>query len=127
MNQWDKSYSFPIDIPENIKKKLYELFPSITEWIISEYKNDNNLMPYTFFHFTLGNNNCDQNEEYIEITLVEHEDGNIHRIRITRGSPHLVATIQKAFGIKFVLQNQSCELLDPTKYKGNWEPIDDVP
>lgn len=87
MNQWDKAYSLPIDTPNNVKSKLSLKYPSIDKWEVSETVNPPASNPYTKYHYALGSNNCNSREEYIEITLVEHIDGYIHWISVSRLGP----------------------------------------
>ena len=123
MNTWDKAYSMPIDTPENVMKKLSSVYPRIKKWSSRERWSTDPSNPYVASYYTLGENNCDPRNEYIDINIIQHSDGFIHWISIRKGSPKLVSEIKALFNLKYVFEGQSCRLLDPDKYKGNWEPI----
>jgi hypothetical protein len=127
MNTWGEAHSLPIGSPKEVKQKLEQLYPNrITKWDYHDYSKYNTKTgsPYVGAYSTLGTDNCAIGNEYIDLSVTEHIDGKIHLISVARGSPRLVREILDAFNLKYVFEAQSCTLLNPYKYKGNWEPIE---
>lgn len=126
MSDWDKDYSMPIGMPEDMKQSLEQSYPRIRDWEVSRNENAAN-STFAVCHTALAVDNCCLENEYIEIYLYENSDGYIHHVRVGRGSPKLVGEIQDLFSIKYVYEGQSDQLVNPKSYKDNWEPIDNAP
>jgi len=120
MSSWDKHYSEPLGVPNDMKRALRSKYPRLKEWEEYRYGADVDLVAA---HSASGTDNCNPNNEYLDITLYEHQDGYIHSVRVTRGSPKLVGEVKDLFDIKYVYEAQSDQLLNPNDFKGNWEPI----
>lgn len=122
MNIWDKDYSLPIVLADSMMQSLQQLFyPRITGWRYHEYhhNNQNTIELYS----ALVKNNCDIEQEYIDIYLEKYKDGYIHILSIKKGSPIFIQHIIQAFNLDYVFDMDTSQLIDPYKYQGNWQLI----
>lgn len=128
MNEWDKDYSYPIERPDAVIRRLEALFPRIKNWQHQGWKEYDQAQEKTFVgsYSALAEDNCNPENEYIDVSLIEHRDGFIHWISITKGSPKLIREVLEEFDLEYVFEGQSCKLLDPYQYRDNWEPIEDA-
>lgn len=119
----DGDESLPIAKAEEVKNRISPLFPELGHWEKHEENVTHPSYNYPNFYSALGRNNCNPNNEYLDITLMEHGDGYIHIIDVDRASPKLIKKLIEAFNLSCVWQMQACTLVDPYQFVGNWEPI----
>lgn len=108
MNDWDKDYSYPIECPDALMKRLEVLFPRIKIWKYLDWKECNLARenPFVGSYSTLGEDNCNPENEYFDVSLIEHLDGLIHWISVTKGSPNLIRELLEEFSLKYVFEGQ---------------------
>jgi hypothetical protein len=125
MNKWGKDESLPIGTPLEVKQRIMNIYPRIKKWDRYENSHSSPLFDYPVFHSALGENNCSLENEYLDLSLSENRDGYIHFIDVRKGSPRILRELLEEFKLQYVFEMQSCRLIDPYKYKGNWEPINE--
>jgi len=115
----DGDESFAIGKPEIIKKRVMDIFPRIEGW--SKYENDlvHPSYNYPLSYNSIVNGNCEPNNEYIDISLMENGDGYIHIIDVTKGSSKLIRRLYEEFEFQYIWEMQSCKLIDPYSYNEN--------
>lgn len=123
MNEWEKDESFPIGTPSEVMQKIMKLYPRIKRWEKNENIYASPLWDYPVGYHALGENNCSIENEYLDLGLSEKSDGYIHFIGVRKGSPKVVRELLEALKLQYVFEMQSCRLIDPYKYRGNWELI----
>lgn len=124
INAWGRDESLPIASPEEVKDKIMRLYPRINGWNRTEDSHTSPLWDYPITHSTIVKENCSPEKEYLDIIIMENRDGYIHFISVRSGSPKLVRELLETFQLQYVFEYQSCRLIDPYKYTGNWQPVD---
>lgn len=122
MNEWEKDESLPIAMSQEVQDRIIRLYPRIKQWERHEDKCPSPLFDYPVKYSALGVNNC-REEEYLDITILVHRDEFIHFISVRKGSPKVVIELLEEFRLNYVFEMQSCRLIDPYKYVGNWMPV----
>lgn len=125
MHEWDCDKSLPIAKPKEVQDRIMSLYPRISHWERYENNHSSPLFDYPVSYSALGADNCSANTEYLDITIMQNRDGYIHFISVRKGSPKLVKDLLEEFELQYVFEMQSCRLIDPYKYIGNWEPMNE--
>lgn len=123
INEWEKDESLPIARPEEIKDRIMRLYSRISSWSKFEDSQTSPLWNYPISYSTIVSDNCSPEKEYLDITIMEHKDGYIHFVSARGASPKLVRELLEEFQLPYAFEWQSCRLIDPYKYTGNWEPV----
>jgi len=119
MSTWDTDHFLPLGEPDEIMAKIDQLF-SQRELDWEYYENHGGMTPYIGSYSCLANNNCCNDEEYIDLYLTVHEKGYICEVKARKGSPKLVRQLMEGLGLKCAFNFTSMKLVNPYEYEGNW-------
>jgi hypothetical protein len=126
MSKWECDHFHPIGIPERVIEEINALFfPRTLSWKYYDSSSSTSSTPYVGSYSALATGNCDPDNEYIDLYLTVHKKGYVCEISARKASPKLVQMLMERFSLKYVFEMQSCRLLDPYLYEGNWNFIDD--
>lgn len=123
VNEWDKDRSLPIAPAAEVQRRIMRLYPQIAGWRRDENTFTSPQFDYPVSYSDLGSGTCSPDEEYLDITLLENRDGFIHFISARSASPELLRALLEEFGLKYVFEGQSCNLIDPYQYDERWMPL----
>jgi hypothetical protein len=110
---WSSDKSSPINVPDNVKKRLLSLFPELGDWDIFEHATISDKWPTKASHSAMCDYDCSSDKEYIDIAIIENTDGFIHFIAARKSSLKLLRMIMEEFGLNNAVYDQTLEVIDP--------------
>jgi len=126
MSHWECDHFHPIGNPDRVIEEINNMFfPRTLSWNYHDSSSNMPDYPYVGSYSASASENCNLDVEYVDLNLRVHREGYVCEISARKGSPKLVRMLMEKFNLKFVFEMQSCRLIDPYRYKGNWELIDD--